>query len=182
MSKRLHILILPLLLFISCGELTEYENQQVQEALSDSLFTTTESWGIRMEILEEEKLKLKLTGSYAATIKNDNRNITKISGPVYIEIYNAAGHADTFVDADSAVHKPEEAIFELFGNVFVRAPEEKRLWSDYLKWDRASDRISTPEFLTIVTPTDSITAIGLDGDADLNNYTLREVTGETVVD
>lgn len=135
-----------------------------------------------MEILEEEKLKLKLTGSYAASIKNENRNITKISGPVYIEIYNDEGEPDTFVDADSAVHKPEEAIFELFGNVFVRAPEEKRLWSEYLKWDRTADKISTPEFLTIVTPTDSITAIGLDGDADLSNYTLREVTGKTVVD
>lgn len=182
MPKSLQILILPLLLLMSCGELTEYENQQVQEALSDSLFTTTESWGISMEILEEEKLKLKLTGSYAASIKNENRNITRISGPVYIEIYNDDGEPDTFVDADSAVHKPEEAIFELFGNVFVRAPEQKRLWSEYLKWDRNDDKISTPEFLTIVTPSDSITAIGLDGDADLSNYTLREVTGETVID
>lgn len=184
MPKSLQILILPLLLFISisCGELTEYENQQVQEALSDSLFTTTESWGISMEILEEEKLKLRLTGSYAAAIKSENRNITKIRGPVYIEIYNEEGKPDTFVDADSAVHKPDESIFELFGNVRVQAPKGKRLYSNYLKWEREKDRVSTPEFVIFISPPDSIAAQGFFGNSDLTNYTLNEGGGRAVID
>lgn len=182
MPKSLQILILPLLLFISCGELSEYENQQVEAALSDSLLSATESWDIRMEMLEEEKLKMTLKGSYAASIRTENRNITKISGPVYIEMFNDEGQADTFISADSAVHKPIIGQFELFGNVFVRAPEGKRLRTSYLKWDRFEDRVSTPKFLIIVTEKDSINAIGLDGDSNLANYTLLEITGETVID
>jgi hypothetical protein len=139
-------------LISACGELSEYESRQVDEALSDSLFTVTESWGVDMEIMEEEQLKLRLKGSYTASIKDDTRNIT------------------------------DEAVFELFGNVYVEAPQQKRLWSEYLKWDRNTDKVSTPEFLTIITPSDSISAVGLDGDADLSNYTLREVTGETIID
>lgn len=181
MPKSLQILILPLLLFISCGELSEYENKQVEEALSDSLLSTTESWNISMEVLEDEKLKMTLKGSYAATIKTENRNVTKISGPVYIEMFNEQGQADTYISADSAVHKPVVGQFELFGDVFVRAPGGKRLQTSYLKWNRFEDRVSTPEFLTIVTKTDSITAIGLDGDSDLTNYTLLQITGETVI-
>lgn len=164
-----------------CGDLSEYENKQVEEALSDSLFTLTQSWDIDMEIMEEGQLKLKLTGSYAASIKNETRNITRISGPVYIEIFNEEGQPKTFVNSDSAVYKPNESIFELFGNVKVEAPGDKRLRSTYLKWERSSDQVSTPQSLTIVTPTDSINAIGFYGDSDLSNYTLREVRGETII-
>lgn len=134
-----------------------------------------------MEILEEERLKLRLKGSYTASIKNETRNITKISGPVFIEIFNEDGESETRVYSDSAVYKPDESTFELFGNVEVLAPENKRLNTQYLMWRRTEDRVNTPEPLTIVTPTDSISAIGLEGDSDLRNYTLKEVTGETVV-
>lgn len=170
-----------MLFTVSCGELSEYENQQVDLALSDSLFSTTESWGVNMEILEEERLKLRLRGSYTASIKNETRNITKISGPVFIEIFDENGDPETEVYSDSAVYKPDESTFELFGNVEVLAPEQKRLNTEYLMWRRNEDMVNTPEPLTIVTPTDSISAIGLEGDSDLRNYTLKEVTGETVV-
>lgn len=170
------------LLVSACGELSEFENQQVEEALSDSLFTSTQTWGVNMELMENEQLKLKLKGSYSTTLKSDARNITKISGPVYIEIFNDSGKADTFVKSDSAVYRPDGAIFELFGNVIIDAPENKVLRSEYMKWDRFSDKVSTPEFLTIVTPSDSINAIGLEGDSDLSSYTLREVTGKTIIE
>ena len=184
MYKRLYC-ILPALLFAiasGCGDLTEYENQQVQEALSDSLFTTTESWGVKMEILEDGKLKLKLSGSYASSIKNDNQNMTKIRGPVYIEIYDDEGKPDTYVNADSAVHHPEISEFELFGDVRVDAPEGKRLRSAYLKWERKNDRVSTPEFVIFISPPDSIAAEGFFGNSDLTNYTLNKGGGRAVID
>jgi LPS export ABC transporter protein LptC len=176
------LVLLLLLLFNSCGKLTEFENKQVQEALSDSLFTTTESWGINMEVLENGKLKLKLSGSYAASIKDESRNLTKISGPVYIEIFDDEGKPDTFVNADSAVHKPQDAEFELFGNVRVDAPGGKKLRSVYLKWERQRDRVSTPEFVIFISPPDSIAAQGFFGDSDLTNYTLNEGGGRAVLE
>jgi LPS export ABC transporter protein LptC len=182
---RFTLFTLPIFIFLlttSCGELTEFENKQVQEALSDSLFTTTESWGINMEVLENGKLKLKLSGSYAASIKDESRNMTKISGPVYIEIFDDEGQPDTFVNADSAVHKPVEAEFELFGNVRVDAPEGKKLRSKYLKWERQRDRVSTPEFVIFISPPDSIAAQGFFGNSDLTNYTLNEGGGRAVID
>ncbi|HBX65525.1 MAG: LPS export ABC transporter periplasmic protein LptC [Balneola sp.] len=183
--KNIHLFLLPIFLLpltTSCGELTEFENKQVQEALSDSLFTTTESWGIDMEVLENGKLKLKLSGSYAASIKDESRNLTKISGPVYIEIFDEEGKPDTFVNADSAVHKPQDSEFELFGNVRVDAPGGKKLQSDYLKWERQRDRVSTPEFVIFISPPDSIAAQGFFGDSDLNNYTLNEGGGRAVIE
>lgn len=170
-----------LLLFNSCRDLSDYENQQVEAALSDSLFTTTESWDIDMEIMEDEVLKLNLRGSYAATIQDEDRNLTRISGPVYIKIYDENGNADTYVNADSAVHKPKEAIFELFGSVNVMAPKGKQLRSEYLKWERKNDKVSTPEFVIFISPPDSIAAQGFFGNSDLTNYTLNEGGGRAVI-
>ncbi|MEX0722019.1 MAG: LPS export ABC transporter periplasmic protein LptC [Balneolaceae bacterium] len=169
--------------FIGCSgtELSEFDNQQVEEALSDSLFTTTESWDVDMEILEDGQLKLILSGSYAASIKNSIRHITKISGPVYIEIFNEQGEIDTIVDADSAVHHPKKSEFEMYGNVRVQAPEGKKLNSDYLKWERNKDRVSTPEFVIFISPPDSIAAQGFFGNTDLTNYTLNEGGGRAVI-
>ncbi|WP_020401706.1 LPS export ABC transporter periplasmic protein LptC [Gracilimonas tropica] len=184
MKCSLRIFLFPFILILgsACGELTEFENQQVQEALSDSLFTTTESWDVNMEILEEGHLKLRLKGSYAASIKNEQRNLTRISGPVYIEIFDKEGNPETIVDADSAVHRPELMEFELFGNVEVRAKEGKILRSDYLKWERERDRVSTPEFVIFISPPDSIAANGFFGNSDLTNYTLNEGGGRAVID
>ncbi|MGN8225888.1 LPS export ABC transporter periplasmic protein LptC [Gracilimonas sp. BCB1] len=184
MHKSLKPIVPVLLLFLvlGCGELTDFENKQVQEALSDSLFTTTESWGINMEIMEDGKLTLKLSGTYAASIKNENQNITKISGPVYIEIFDEAGKPDTFVYTDSAVHLPDKSAFEMFGSVRVNAPEGKKLRSEYLKWERQKDRVSTPEFVIFISPPDSIAAEGFFGDSDLTNYTLNEGGGRAVID
>lgn len=178
---KVYVLIPVLLFLVTCTKLSEFDNQQIEAALSDSLFTTTESWNVDMEILEDGHLIVRLTGSYAATIKNEQRNITKISGPVYIEIYNDEGMIDTIVDADSAVHHPLRLEFELFGNVDVKAPEGKRLRSDYLMWQRRLDRVSTPEFVIFISPPDSISAKGFVGNTDLTNYTLNEGGGRAVI-
>lgn len=177
----LWIFSLPILIS-SCGDLSDYENKQVETALSDSLFTTTESWNIDMEILEDEVIKLNIQGSYAASIKDENRNLTKISGPVYIKIYDEEGNPDTYVNADSAVYKPTAAIFELYGNVLVMAPKGKELRSEYLKWDRNNDRVSTPKFVILISPPDSIAAQGFVGNSDLTNYTLNEGGGRAVIE
>lgn len=173
-----------LFVFSGCSgsELSDFENRQIEEALSDSLFTTTESWDINMDFLEAGILKLKLTGSYASSIKNENRNITKISGPVFIEIFDDNGEIDTIVDADSAVYYPNRAEFEMYGNVYVQAPEGKKLSSNYLKWERNRDRVSTPEFVVFISPPDSIAAKGFFGNTDLTNYTLNEGGGRAVLD
>lgn len=181
-SKVLVFLFAAFLTGCSGAELSDFENQRIEEALSDSLFTTTESWDFDMEILEEGRLKLKLTGSYAASIKNDHRNITKISGPVHIEVFDDAGDLNTVVDADSAVHFPKRDEFQMMGNVQVQAPEGKKLSSNYLKWERDKDRVSTPEFVIFISPPDSIAAQGFFGNTDLTDYTLNEGGGRAVID
>ena len=175
---KLVLSIFAVLIFAHCNELTEYDNQRIQEALGDSLITSSTSNNISMDIIEDGTLKLNLKSSRALTITEDRTKTTFLSGPVEIAIFEM-DTLDTQVSADSAIYLPKDAQFELFGNVAVRSSNGRSLYSDYLKWIRESDEVTTPGRVLIITETDSIAANGFVGNTDLTNYTLTEVTGKT---
>lgn len=165
----------------SCGELSQEESKQVNEALSDSLISTTETWNVDMKIIEEEMKKVRLWGSYAASYSGE-KNETHIKGPVTIHVFDSTGTVDTKVFSDRAVYQPEEAIFELYGNVRVNTKDNRHLESEYLEWQQANNTIQTPKFVIVKTPTDSIAGTGFEGDTDLVNYTIKEPKGRVIVD
>lgn len=171
-----------LLFLVNCSKLSEYDTQQIRNALADSLLTTTESWDVSMKVIEDGKRSLNITGSYSTTIKDSERHETRISGPVFIEIFDKNGVFKSSVDCDSAVYRPDEGIFEMFGEVRVVTNDSRKLRSEYLKWDRNNDKVSTPEFVIFIAPPDSIAANGFIGDTDLTNYTLNEGGGQVVID
>lgn len=175
--KYFWILFLPVL-FLFCNELSEYDNQRIKEALGDSLITSSTSWNIDMDIMENGLLSLNLKSTVAHTINDDQNQTTYLSGPVFISIFESDTLA-TEVKADSAIYTPNEIVFELFGNVVVESKKGRVLFSDYLKWVRKDDKVTTPLDVLIITPTDSIAAKGFNGNSDLTNYTLTQVTGKT---
>lgn len=180
-SSPLLLLILPFLIG-ACTELSEYDNQQIKLALQDSLLNSTESWGVDMNLYETNQLIMNLKGSHALNIKTNEISETRIRGPVTVRLFGDNGALESIVTADSAVYFPEEVIFEMFGNVKVETLDDKRLYSEYLKWERANDKVSTPEFVTFIAPPDSITAVGFFGNSDLTEYTLNQASGEVVID
>lgn len=176
--KHFFLLIFFTSLWISCSELSEYDNQRIKEALGDSLITSSASSNINMDIIEDGTLKLNLQSSQAITITEDRDKTTYLSGPIHISIYEHS-KIDTKVSADSAVYLPKSAQFELFGDVFVATESGRKLYSDYLKWTREKDEVSTPGNVLIITESDSIAATGFIGNTSLTNYTLNKVTGQT---
>lgn len=177
-----YFLIIPLLGLLACSNLSEYDNQQIKQALADSLLSTTESWDVNMNMIEGGSLILNLQGSHAFNIKNSEIHETRIKGPVKILIYKENSVLESTVTCDSAVYKPEDAIFEMFKNVQVTTEDGRKLRSEYLKWERNADKVSTPEFVIFISPPDSIAANGFFGDTDLTNYTLNEGGGQVVLD
>lgn len=183
--NTLSVLIITLCLTIglaSCGELSEQESQKVDEALRDSLTSSTETWDVDMEIMEDGLKKVRLWGSYAATYSNDDINETKIKGPITIHVFDSAGTTKTKVFSDRAVYKPEDSVFELFGDVEVETRDRRYLNSEYLEWNQSDNTINTPKFVIIKTPTDSIAGTGFEGDTDLVDYTIKEPKGRVIVD
>lgn len=177
------LFIVPFLLLIACNnKLSETEKRRVQSALSDSLLATTETWNVDLEIIENGVKKVHLTASYAATFSTNRMNATRFKGPVYIEIFDATGAVKTKVNANRAVYHTEEAKFELFGDVDVYTHSGRTLHSEYLMWNRGSNRISTKKFVIITTANDSIAGTGFTGTVDLSSYTIQNPTGQVVLE
>lgn len=174
------LFLLFLLCVMSCSKLSEFDNQRIKEVLGDSLLSSSSSWDIDMDIIEDGFRKLNLKSSKAISYSKNDVKYTSLSGPVNILIFDQ-DTLQTEVFADSAIYKPSNSSFELFGGVKVFTKSGRRLRSEYLKWNRSDDNISTDEYVTIVTSSDSINAKGFVGNADLTNYTLNEVTGQTVI-
>lgn len=171
-----------LILCTACTQLSEYDNQQVELALGDSLLNSTESWGFSMNIIENGKVRMNMEGSYSYNIQQSGENQTKIRGPVLIKIFDDTGKLESTVTSDSAFYEPERGRFEMFRNVEVITVDGKNLRSEYLLWERKLDRVSTPEFVIFISPPDSIAANGFFGNSNLTNYTLNEGGGKVVID
>ncbi len=167
---------------MGCGELSEEQSKQVDEALQDSLTSTTETWDVDMDIIEEGEKKVRVQGSYAATYTTSDLNETRIKGPVTIHVYDSTGAIKTHVFSDRAVYKSDDAIFELYGDVRVDTEDNRHLESEYLEWNQDQNRISTPEFVIITTPTDSLAGTGYESTTDLTDYTIKEPKGRVIVD
>lgn len=165
-----------------CTDLSEFENEQIENAFNDSLLTSTVSEQVRMEIIEEGLLKVRLKAQSTESVNNENRNLTRMSGPVYIEIFGDRGQREMQVESDSAINYPNRSEFELFGNVRVITTDGRRLYTDFLKWQRTEDRVSTPEFVTFIDPPDSISAEGFFGKTDLTEYTLNKGGGKAIIE
>ena len=74
--------------------------------------------------------------------------------------------------------KSSVGIFEMYYNVEINTMEEKVLRSDYLKWQRFQDQMASP-ICNLYCSSDSISALGFEGNTDLSEYTLNR--GGTVV-
>ena len=63
---------------LSCGDLNEYDSRQIELALSDSLFNSTESWGFSMNTIEGGIVRMNMNGSYSYNIQQNGENQTHI--------------------------------------------------------------------------------------------------------
>ena len=167
---------------VSCSELSEEETKKVNEALRDSLVSSTETWDVDMTLIEEGLKKVRLRGTHAASINTDNIQETRISGPVHIHVFDSTGAVETEVQSNRAIYRADQSEFELFGNVRVDTRDRRHLDSEYLKWNQADNRISTPKFVIITTPDDSLAGTGFEGTTDLSQYTIKEPKGRVIVD
>jgi LPS export ABC transporter protein LptC len=175
------ILLLPCL-FSGCSDLSDYDKQQIEEALADSLLNVTESWDIAMRLMEDEQLKVKINGRKASTYSDSEQKETVIEGPVHISVFDSTGVMSTTVNCDRAIYYSTTSSFEFFGDVRVHTKDDRRMRSTYLKWTRNDNLIQTDKFVTIITPSDSLTGTGFEGTTDLEEYTITHPSGDVTVD
>lgn len=169
-------------LSFSCTELSEYDTQQVNAALNDSLITTTESWDVAISLMRKGRTRMTIEGSHSVQYQTEENKRTTIDGPIYVQLYDTTGALETEAWSKRAVYYDNDREFELMDSVRVQTVDNRQLYSEYLKYIQDSDRISSPEFVTIITPSDSISGRGFSGLTDLTSYTITEPRGRLIVE
>jgi LPS export ABC transporter protein LptC len=167
---------------ISCTELSEYDSRQVQAALNDSLITTTESWDVEISLMRKGRIRMIIDGSHSVQYQSEENKRTTIDGPVYVQLFDTTGTLETEAWSKEAIYYDDVREFELLDSVRVQTIDDRQLFTDYLKYIQDSDRISSPQFVTIITPTDSISGRGFSGLTDLTSYTITEPRGRLIVE
>lgn len=169
--------LLLLLLVSACGNLSESDQQAVKEALSDSLAYISESWDINVSIIEHGLRKVDITAPYGTSKESDSGTEMTLTGPVNVTVRDTSGAMEVEIRSDAARYSTREGQFIFDGNVRARTFNNKRLTAEYLVWYQKTGDISSPGFVRIVTPTDSIEGRGLLGKADLSVYELLDLSG-----
>lgn len=170
------------LIVAGCSGLNESDRESIEQALQDVDTNYSESWNIRMELMDDGHRFLTITSPYARTVDSREGSTTTLDGPVYIEVRNEDGEPETIVNADKAIYHSRISEFEMEGNVRVSSIGEKRLYTETLKWYQNVREIATPDFVIIVTPRDSISGYGLHGDDRLETYVIERVSGVITID
>lgn len=176
------ILLLGLIFTVSCSDLSEYDRQQVRTALNDSLIATTESWDVEMTLLQDGQKRMLIEGSHAVNYQSEENKRTNIDGPVYVQLYDSLGNTETEAWSKRAIYYENAGEFELIDSVKVQSGSDRFLYSEYLKYIQQTDEISSPYYVTIITPTDSISGRGFEGLTDLSSYTIKEPRGRLIVE
>jgi LPS export ABC transporter protein LptC len=162
--------------------MSDYDRQSVLEALADTSAQGSETWNIRMDIMEDQRRMISINSPYAITTESRDGNTTEMHGPVYIEVRDSSGVTQTVVQANKARYYSRAGEFHLEGNVRILTDGDRRLYSETLLWFQHNRSIETPDFVRIYTPTDSIAGFGLTGDDQLQTYVISRVTGTFLLD
>jgi LPS export ABC transporter protein LptC len=170
------------LISFSCTELSDYDTQQVNAALNDSLITTSESWDVQISLMRKGRTRMIIEGTHSVQYQTEENKRTTIDGPVYVQLYDTTGALETEAWSKEAIYYDNDREFELLDSVRVQTVDDRQLFTEYLKYIQDSDRISSPQFVTIITPTDSISGRGFSGLTDLTSYTITEPRGRLIVE
>ncbi|MBP3192339.1 LPS export ABC transporter periplasmic protein LptC [Natronogracilivirga saccharolytica] len=161
-----------------CTDLSDYDRERMEDAISDSLLSVTESRTINMDLIEDGHRIVSVHSPYALTFTRDGETETELQDSVHVTVLDTLGGVKTTVVSKSARYLGRKSEFHFKDDVVVETDEGRRLFTDYLEWSQRDQTIHSPDFVIIVTRSDSITGYGLDGTDDLQDYRLSEVTGE----
>lgn len=168
---------------IACSELSDFDQRSINRELADSLLGVTNSTQIQVDIIVDGYVRVRAESPVARTVETEFASYTRFKGPpVFVTVFDSLGTIETTVRSHELVYRSYASVFEFEGDVFVQTNQNRTLRSEQLEWNEARATISSPGFVIITSPTDSITGYGFVGDEDLIRYTLSQVTGEFSID
>jgi hypothetical protein len=104
------------------------------------------------------------------------------SARVYVQLFTPEGDSSATIVADSLLYFSDEGRADAYGNVIVRTPENRQLYSEHVVWRQADRKVRSSRAVRIVTPTETLNGRGLVADEDLSSYQIGRFDAEVELD
>lgn len=175
-NKVLYLIAITVSLFISCQEDVDTKSETTQEYTGPIM----EIENLTVTLSDSGRTTIKLTTPKQLKLKNEDEIYPKT---VYVTFYDKNGVQYSTLRGDSARFYKETNQYVITGNVFFfNRLAQQSMSSELINWNPLTRKISTDKRITINTPTEKITGIGMTADQDFTNYTLNRVSGIFQVD
>lgn len=170
-KKPITILFLfPVILFFSCNE--KFKADKTSFDMQD--LPSQESWNSTVTFSDSGKTKAVLEAAHISVYPN--RGYTLIDSGAKVNFYKGGEIVSTLTGKRSMINDKTKDI-EIFDSVVVLNTEGSELRTQKLFWNNLTQRVSSDEFVSIKTPTETIEGIGFESDQNLKNYKIFKVSG-----
>jgi LPS export ABC transporter protein LptC len=170
--KYMLVLFLFVLLLPSCGE------KKVKPSINTSLdvkeLPSQESWNSTIFFTDSGKTKAVLKAGHLRVFSEAKE--TLLDSNITVDFYNEQGKISTRLTAERG--KVNDATEDLYAldSVVVVSDSGTTLKTDELMWRNKDKKITSDEFVTILSPKEKIQGFGFESDQNLRNYVIYNIT------
>ena len=165
------------------------ENAPTMADLRAEQLPDQESWFSRFDVMDGERPRMQIFADYIANYDQEDSTYMRLTGHpdslisrVQAHLFDERGDSSATILANEMTYFEEERRFESRGNVIVTTSDDKRLETEHLIWLEVERKVNTTGFVRITTSQEQIQGYDLVADEDLENYEIKRVTGQSVVE
>ncbi|MBI4811815.1 MAG: LPS export ABC transporter periplasmic protein LptC [Ignavibacteriales bacterium] len=137
---------------------------------------TQESWNTTIKFTDSGKVTGILRAGYIAVFAE--KNITRLDSNITDDFYDENEYHTSILTARRGVVNDITHDFEAHDDVVVVSDSGSTLQTQELYWTNATQKIHTPAYVEITSPTEQIQGHGFESDKSLKHYVISKVTGK----
>lgn len=155
---------------ISCED--KFKPLQISESTDD--LPSQESWNSTVKFSDSGNVKAVLKAGHILVYSS--KGFTLIDSGAVVDFYKDGVIASTLSGRKGKINDKTRDI-EIYDSVHVVNTEGSELKTEKLLWTNATQRVSSDQFVSIKTPSETIEGIGFESDQNLKNYKIYKVSG-----
>ncbi len=154
--------------------------EKLKPAVSNTVVSqdlpTQESWKTTITLTDSGKILAILKTGHLATYSE--KQYTLFDSGIVVDFYDEHEHHTSVLTANTGKVNDLTKDLEAHGNVVVISDSGTTLKTQDLFYNNRTQKITTPVFVDILSPTEHIQGTGFESDRGLKNYTIFKVTGQ----
>lgn len=168
---------LAVLLILSASACEEKIKPSVLSDIDSRALPQQESWNSRVVLSDSGVVTAVIEAGYIRVFQETQQ--TLLSEGVVVHFLDPDGSETSVLTSRQARVDDRTNDLQASDSVRVVSSDSTVLTTSTLLWDSRRRMIHTPEFVTVVSPTERIEGHGLEADQHLRSYRIFKVSGET---